>query len=162
MIRFSLFSRSHELNRIWVSLLHSILRLGNIDTVTGLTEEQTSNGRCEHFLKHSCERISLNVRIQRGDGGVWTPLKNHKNIVCSSNTDPDPLKNCSLQASIQCWAVIGTPTKRNLMAFRWRADDGPFIAVFGYSIPLPTKKKVIKIGPSLKKLARSAHALQQT
>ena len=27
------------------------------------------------------------------------------------------------------------------MAFRWRADDGPFIAVFGSSIPSSTKKK---------------------
>ena len=27
------------------------------------------------------------------------------------------------------------------MAFRWRADDGPFIVVFGYSIPSSTKNK---------------------
>ena len=27
------------------------------------------------------------------------------------------------------------------MVFRWQADDGPFIAVFGPSIPSSTKKK---------------------
>ena len=33
---------------------------------------------------------------------------------------------------------IGLPAK---MAFRWRVDDGPFIVVFGISIPSSTKKK---------------------
>ena len=55
------------------------------------------------------------------------PLENHKNIGFSSNTGPDPLKNRSYQTSIKCWAIIGTPAKRHLMAFRWRADDGSLI-----------------------------------
>ena len=33
------------------------------------------------------------------------------------------------------------------MAFRWRADDGPFIAVFGSSIPSSTKKKLSNLDP---------------
>ena len=45
-----------------------------------------------------------------------------------SNTGPEPMKN---QASIQCWAIIGPPAKRQ-MAFRWRADDGPLLMVWQY------------------------------
>ena len=59
------------------------------------------------------ENVPTNVRIQRGGQGARTnPVKNHKNIVFSSNTGLDPLKNCSYEASIQCWAIIGTPAKR--------------------------------------------------
>ena len=92
------------------------------------------------FLIH----IEMHVWIQRGGGeGVRTPLKNHKNIGFSSklNTGPDPLKNRSYQASIQCWAIIRTPGKRHLTAFRWRADDGPLKVVLGSSLPLSTIKK---------------------
>ena len=42
------------------------------------------------------------------------------------------------------------------MAFRWRAVDGPFIPVFGYSIP-HHQKKLIKFGPPLTKLSVFAH-----
>ena len=48
------------------------------------------------------------------------------------------------------------------MAFCWRADDGPFIVVFGFSIPLSTKKgELIKFGAPLTKLSGSdsAHGL---
>ena len=45
--------------------------------------------------------------------------------------------------------------------FQWRADDGPFIAVYAYSIPPPPphqlKKKYIKFGPPLTKLSGSKH-----
>ena len=47
------------------------------------------------------------------------------------------------------------------MAFHWRADDGPFIAVFGSPIPSSIKKQQeknpIKFGPPLKKLSGSGH-----
>ena len=79
-----------------------------------------------------------------GDRGSGPPLKNHKNIGFSSSTGPDPLKNRSYQASFQCWAIIGTPAKRHLMAFRWRADDGPLIVVLGSSLTSSTKKKTKK------------------
>ena len=42
------------------------------------------------------------------------------------------------------------------VAFRWRADGGPFIAVFESSIPHQVKN-VIKFGPPLTKLSESAH-----
>ena len=102
------------------------------------------------------------MRIQRGGQGVGTsppPQKNYKNIWFSSNTGPNPLKNHSYQAIIQCWAIIGTPAKRHLMAFCWRADDCPFIVVLGSSPPSSTenKKKDVRVGPQLTKLSGSAH-----
>ena len=90
------------------------------------------------------------------------PLKNHKNIGVSSNTGPDPLKYRSYQASFQCWAIIGNPAKRHLMAFRLRADDGPLIVVLGSPSPhqLKNKKKnVVIVGPPLTKLSGSVHGL---
>ena len=46
------------------------------------------------------------------------------------------------------------------MAFRWRADDGPLLLVFGSphqqkEIKKQTKK--LKVGPPLKNLSESAH-----
>ena len=41
----------------------------------------------------------------------------------------------SYEAIIQWWAIIATPAKRQLKAFRWRADVGPLLAVFGSSLP---------------------------
>ena len=43
-----------------------------------------------------------------------------------------------------------------LMAFRWRADDGPLIVVVESSLP-SSKKNVVKVGPSLSKFSGSAH-----
>ena len=63
------------------------------------------------------------------------PLKDHKNIEFLSKTGPDPLKSPnsqSYEASVQHWAIIGTPAKRH---FRWRADDGPLLVIFGSSFP---------------------------
>ena len=77
-----------------------------------------------------------------GDRGVQTPpLKNHKNIGFLCNTVPDPLKNHKATKP----AFNGGPSSARQgntieMAFLLRADDGPFIAVFGSYIPLSTKK----------------------
>ena len=64
-----------------------------------------------------------------------------------SNTSPDHWKWQSYQASIQCRVIISTP------AFRWRADDGPLIVLFGSS----NKKKRCKVGPPLAKLSGSVN-----
>ena len=87
--------------------------------------------------------VSLSRCGSRGGGGqgVWAPPKNHKNIWFSSNTGPDTLKNRKYQASIQCWVNNGTPAERHLMAFRWRDDDGPLIAVLGSSFLSSTKNQ---------------------
>ena len=79
-----------------------------------------------------------------GKGGPDPPLKNNKNIGLSSIIGQDPLKIRSYQTSILCWAIIGTPAKCPLMAFRWRADDSPLIVVLGSSLPSPIKKKKLK------------------
>ena len=76
----------------------------------------------------------------REGGGGPNPFENHNNIGLFGNIGPDPLKNCSYQASIRCLAIIGTPAKRHLMAFRWRADNGPLIVVLGSSLPSSTNK----------------------
>ena len=93
---------------------------------------------------------------------VWTPpppLKNNKNIGFSTNIGRS-LKIHSYQTSIQCLAIIGTPAKRHLMAFRWRGDDGQLIVVLGSTLPSSTKKigkKIVKVGHPLTKLSGSAH-----
>ena len=52
------------------------------------------------------------------------------------------------------------------MAFRWRADDGRLFVLFGSSLlhqkkkKKKKKKKVVRVGPPLAKLSRSAHALR--
>ena len=99
-----------------------------------------------------------------GGRGSGPPPENSKNIAFSSNTGPDPLKNRSYQDTIQCWAIqcwtiIGTPAKRHLMAFRWRADDDPLIVVLGCSLPSSNKKNNVKVGPPLTKHSGSAHEL---
>ena len=42
------------------------------------------------------------------------------------------------------------------MAFRWRAEVGLFIVVFGFSLTYQLKK-VVKVGPPLTKLSGSTH-----
>ena len=87
-----------------------------------------------HFQTTLITGHAFRVWIQRGGGvgGPDHPLKNHKNRGFSSNIG---LKNGSYQARIQCWAIIDTPAKRHLMAFRWRPDDGLLIAALGSSLP---------------------------
>ena len=85
-----------------------------------------------------------------------------QNIGFSSYTCPDPLKNRSCEASIQCWAFIGMPAKRHLMAFRWRADDGPLKVGLGSSLPSSTlKTNVVKVGSPLTKLSGSANYVRR-
>ena len=103
--------------------------------------------------------MKLHVRIQ-----VRTPPpEKSQNIRFSSNTCLDPLKNRSCEASIQCWAFIGMPAKRHLMAFRWRVDDGPLKVRLGSSLPSSTlKTNVVKVESPLTKLSGSAHELCPT
>ena len=99
--------------------------------------------------------MKLHVRIQ-----VRTPPppETSQNIGFSSNTSPDLLKNRSCEAIIQCWAFIGMPAKRHLMAFRWRADDGQLKVGLGSSLPSSTlKTSVVKVGSPLTKPSGSAH-----
>ena len=61
-----------------------------------------------------------------GGTGDPDPPEKSQNIGFHINTGLDFLKKAQgYSASIRCWAIIGTPAKRHLKAFRWRADDGP-------------------------------------
>ena len=144
----------------------SVRKIGNqgccrkSETKSNDEEQECMDEREYTLIRNGSDKSMLNflfahVRIQRGDRGSGpSPLKNHKNIGFSSNTGPDP----SYQASIQCWAITGMPVKRHLMAFYWRADDGPLQVELGSSLPSSTKKKyVVKIGSSLTKLSGSVH-----
>ena len=76
-----------------------------------------------------------------GGQGVWTPLKNHKNIGFPSNTGLDPLKNH--KATKPAFNVEPSSTRQQ-NAFRWQADEGPLLVQFGSSFP-SSKKKIKKI-----------------
>ena len=56
----------------------------------------------------------------RGGKGVWTPLKNHKNIGFPSNIDPDPLK------------ITKLPSQHSMVGHyqQWRFADGPMVVHF--------------------------------
>ena len=106
-----------------------------------------------HYGKDERTVNAVHVRIQRGhESGPPPPLKNHKNIGFLCNTGPDPLKNH--KGTKPAFNVVPASARhRNAisMAFRWWADGGPFIAVFGYSIPPSTKKKKNQTKQSKKK-----------
>ena len=69
-------------------------------------------------------------RIQRGAGVRTSPLKNHKNRV-SYPTGPDPLKNHkATEPAFNVWPSLARQRNAIRMVFRWRADDGPIIAIF--------------------------------
>ena len=80
---------------------------------------------------------NMHWRIQGGGGGQGSgPLpEKSQNIRFLSNTGPDPLK---IHKATEPAFNVGPSSfrQRNVieMAFRWRADDGPFIVIFGSSI----------------------------
>ena len=81
-----------------------------------------------------------------GDKGIWTPLKNHKNIGFSGNTGLDPLKNHKATCTKPAFNVgPSSARQRNAfqLAFRWRAGGGPLIMV---SLP-SSKKPLSKLYP---------------
>ena len=90
------------------------------------------------------------MRIQRGDRGPDPPEKS-QNIGFLSNTGPDPLKNH--KATKPEFNVGSSARQRNViyMPFRWRADDGPILVVFGSTHCLK------QVGPPLKTFSGSEH-----
>ena len=73
----------------------------------------------------------LNACEFNATGSVLSPppplLNNHKNIGFLCNTAPDLLKLTKLPSQ---QSMLGHHLPANSMAFRSRANDGPFIAVF--------------------------------
>ena len=88
--------------------------------------------------------LVYHVRIQRRGVGVWTPLKNNKNIGFPSNIGPDPLK------------ITKLPSQHSMLGHHRPGSQMPFFLP-KWILP-PThqlKKNVFKVGPPLTKLSRS-------
>ena len=100
----------------------------------------------------------------RGGGGAGGPdppphththtQNNHKNIGFLSNTGPDPLKNHkATKPSFNVGPSLACQRNAIQMAFRWQADDGPLLVLFGSSLPSypppppPQKKTTTKNNP---------------
>ena len=72
-----------------------------------------------------------------GGQGVQIPPEQSKNVGFSSKRGPNPLKNRSYQARIQCWDIISMPAKCHC----WRADDGSLLRYLDPPSPHQLKKK---------------------
>ena len=106
------------------------------------------------FITHMCGSKGRD----RGSGPP-PPLKNHKHLRFLNNSGPDPLKKYeATEASIQYGSSSARQRNAIKMAFRWRADGGPRIVLFGSTHPSSAKKSVVKVGPPLTKFSGSAHA----
>ena len=126
---------------ICLTLIHSV--------VVGWTNIQ--------YINVDVDTNRIRGRIQRV-GDRWSgppppppPLKKSQNIGFLSKTVQDPLKNQqSYQASIQFWAIIGTPAKCHLngvlLAGRWWAHLDRLSPLKN---PPP---HLVKVGPPLTKL----------
>ena len=117
-------------------------------------------------LLHAGYVYMLFMGGSRGGGAGGTdpsPPENHKNIGFLCNTGPDHPKNHkAAKAAFNVGPSSARQRNAILMAFRWRADDRTFVAVFRSCIPSSTKiiiKKVIKCGPPLTKLSGFAHSV---
>ena len=73
-----------------------------------------------------------NARIQRGVRGSGPPLANLTNIRFLSSTGPDHLNNHNAtKPAFNVGPSFAHYPNAIEMAFRWRADDGPLLVVFG-------------------------------
>ena len=94
-------------------------------------------------------RRQLMGGFQRGGGGSPyappPPPEKSPKIGFLSILVRFPLKSQSYQVSIPCWVI----NQRNAiqMVFRWQANDGLLIVVFGSSLPSSTKKTLSKLDP---------------
>ena len=88
----------------------------------------------------------------RGSDPPPPPRENHKDIEFLINTGLDPMEN---HKGTETTFNIGPPSARQRnaikMAFRWWADDGPLLVVFGSTLPASTKKS-FRVYPPLAKL----------
>ena len=71
--------------------------------------------------------LNDHVRIQRGEQGVWAPLKNKKNIGFLSNTGLDQLKITKLLSQ---HSMLGHHRHANETPFIWRFAGGLTMARF--------------------------------
>ena len=84
-----------------------------------------------------CEGRMHALIQRRGGGRARIPSINHKAIGSLSNTGPNPLKNDRCTKPV---LNFGPSSAHQRNTVRYRADDGPFLVVFGPSLPNSTKK----------------------
>ena len=110
--------------------------------------------------------LSAHGRIQTGGGqGVRTPpppKKSQKYRFSLQYWSGSPEKSQSYQASNKCWAIICPPAKRHFNGVKWHFAAGLLMVQLKRFLdplsPHQQKKNVIKFGPPLTKLIKSAHA----
>ena len=123
------------------------MQRSGIDTIKYLTQD--TNGKVTNSqldTKNESQEVSpilagdhkehINRRAQR-----HSKHKTEKNIKDpQKKTGPDPLENHKVaKPAFNVGPLSPRPPKRHLMAFRWRADDGRRLVVFGSSLPSSTK-----------------------
>ena len=84
--------------------------------------------------------VRTHTRIQRGDVGS-DPHEKHQNIGFLINTGPNPLKNHKATKPEFNNGPSSVRQRNAIMAFRWRADDDPFLVLFAFLYPLPKNDK---------------------
>ena len=89
------------------------------------------------------------MRGSRGGTGGPDPLKNYKNIGFLSNTGPDPLNNHKKnKPAFNVGPSLARQQNTIEMAFRWQANDGPLLVVFGSPhLKKQTNKNLSKLDP---------------
>ena len=88
------------------------------------------------FLRSKCflsKSKSVPCADPEGLGGPHPPLSNnHKNIGFLSNTGSDHMKNHkATKPAFNVGPSLARQRNAIEMVFRWRADDGPILVVFG-------------------------------
>ena len=80
-----------------------------------------------------------------GTGGLDPPPpENHENIGFLCNTGLDLLKNNkATKTAFNVGPLLARQRDAISMAFRWQADEDPFIAVYGSSVPSSTRKQML-------------------
>ena len=74
-----------------------------------------------------CENNDYHGRIQRGDRGFRSPMKNHKTIGFPSKIDPDPLKFSKLPIQ---HSMVRHYRHTSETPFQWRFAGRPMMAHF--------------------------------
>ena len=104
---------------------------------------------CISFITHILKRRKsfcepLLIQLQCMDpvgGGVWTPQpsENHKAIGFLGNRGDIPKYHKATEPAFTVGPSSARQQDTIKMVFRWQANDGPLVVVFGSSLPSSTK-----------------------
>ena len=92
-----------------------------------------------------CTKVIVCMRGSRGGTGRRDPPEKLQKYAVS-NTGPDPLNNhIGTKSAFNVGPSLARQRNAILMAFPWRANDGPLLVVFGF--PYQLKKRLSMFGP---------------